>query len=134
MYSIIDDVTTFIGLSDSSDVPLSQRHSDASDTLEGNNTVSRDTDNDRKGGRERLGPLDSDYGWAVKFVRGRREVPFLLLMNRNNWPSIVTLVAYFVTSTCKEEAIIKWRVSRKKEETSHAKRERSRSIAVAYRS
>lgn len=72
-----------------------------------------------------MGPLDSDYGWAVKFVRGRREVPFLLLMNRNNWPSIVTLVAYFVTSTCKEEAIIKWRVSRKKKETGHPNRERS---------
>lgn len=103
--------------------------------LEGNNTVSRDADN-RKGGRERLGPLDSDYGWALKFVRGRREVPFLLLMNRNNWPSIVTLVAYFVTSTCKEEAIIKWRVSRRKKKkknrkkAGHAKKERNRSIAV----
>lgn len=102
--------------------------------LEGNNTVSRDADN-RKGGRERLGPLDSDYGWALKFVRGRREVPFLLLMNRNNWPSIVTLVAYFVTSTCKEEAIIKWRVSRRKKKKNrkkagHAKKERNRSIAV----
>lgn len=103
--------------------------------LEGNDTVSRDADN-RKGGRERLGPLDSDYGWALKFVRGRREVPFLLLMNRNNWPSIVTLVAYFVTSTCKEQAIIKWRVSRRKKrkrkEAGHAKKERNRSIAVAY--
>lgn len=48
-------------------------------------SVRRDVE---KGGRGRLGPLDSDYGWGVKVVRGRREVPFLLLMNRNNWPSL----------------------------------------------